>query len=77
MACHVSQAVGAHPAADVVDGDDRRASLPADNDPHSFAGASRLGVLVRRIGHELIQGVLGVLVRLPCNEHRVGEAANA
>ena len=70
---HLPQPILRHPPADVIDGQHRMPALPAQHKTDPLAGAAALDVLVRGVGHELVQGVLRVLVRLPRDQHRLGQ----
>jgi hypothetical protein len=77
VAGHLAEALGVHPAADVLDGDHGVSTPPPQDDPDALAAGSGLGVLVGRVGDELVQRVLRVLVGLPADEHGFAHVPDA
>ena len=76
VAGNVTQPVRGHPAARVVDGDHRPNTLAPQQNADAPSGNPRLGVVVGGVGHELVEGVLGILVCLAGDEHSLGEVAD-
>ncbi len=65
VARDLAQLVQIHAPPVVGHGDHRAPTATAQDDADAASGQPRLRILVGGVGDELIQGVLGVLVRLP------------
>lgn len=73
---HVSEALGRHAAAEVLDGDVRAPALAAQDDADPFASLPGLGVGVGGVRHELVERVLRVLVGVSGCEDGLGHVAD-
>jgi len=73
---YLPQPVRAHPPTAVVYRDHRVAAPAAQHDTDTTAGPLALGVVVGGVGHDLVESVLGVLVGLAGNQHRLGQVAD-
>jgi hypothetical protein len=77
VACDLAEAIGSHPTAGVVDGDGGTPPFPVQRYSDAPAPGAVLGVVVGCVGHELVEGVLGILVGLAGDEDGLGQVADA
>ncbi len=76
IAGDLAEPILGHPAPCIVDGDQRPNALAPQQHSDAAADHTRLGVVVGGVGHELVEGVLGVLIRLTGDQNGLGEVSD-